>query len=266
MFTGIVRHDRTAQRFTDDRPRRADGWVERGRTTGVAGMPTGARLAAGGLEGHLVHARHVNTVPGQKTDGHEAVGLPPGPPHGLRRGSVRPAHALATRRASWRPRDRVLADAAAHLQPRQKALRPMQVPRHHVGSDMTGATGMKRLRAMVAGHHDSSPLAAYREVRGTASAEAGRHALPGARGASVTPRASVAGCAGAPSGAPRQRPGRPRPGRLLRALGYRLDPAAGMRGRYGLDAHRRVWPGQNALADGSPVHVVAAVSPWPPER
>jgi hypothetical protein len=55
------------------------------------------------------------------------------------------------------------------MQHRQKALMRMHVQWHHVVSDITGATGMKIIRAIVAGNHDPATLASYRDVRGQAS-------------------------------------------------------------------------------------------------
>ena len=61
----------------------------------------------------------------------------------------------------------------------QKALMQMNLQLHHVVSDITGATGMKIIRAIVAGQHDPAELATYRDVRGKASEETIREALTG---------------------------------------------------------------------------------------
>jgi hypothetical protein len=55
----------------------------------------------------------------------------------------------------------------------------MNVPLHHVISDITGVSGMKMRRAMVAGQHDPAELATYREARCQASEETIREALTG---------------------------------------------------------------------------------------
>ena len=47
----------------------------------------------------------------------------------------------------------------------QKALMEMNLQLHHVVSDITGVTGMKIIRAIVAGERDLDVLAAYRDVR-----------------------------------------------------------------------------------------------------
>ena len=55
----------------------------------------------------------------------------------------------------------------------------MQVQRHHVVSDITGATGMKIVRAIVAGNHDPARLASYRNIRCKASVDTIKEALTG---------------------------------------------------------------------------------------
>jgi hypothetical protein len=61
----------------------------------------------------------------------------------------------------------------------QKALMQMNVQLHHVVSDITGATGMKILRAIVAGTHEPATLASYRDVRCKASDAAVCQAMTG---------------------------------------------------------------------------------------
>src|SRR5215470_3223942 len=61
----------------------------------------------------------------------------------------------------------------------QKALMHMNLQLHHVLSDIPGLTGMKIMRAMVAGQHDPASLATYRDARCKASEETIRAALTG---------------------------------------------------------------------------------------
>jgi transposase len=61
----------------------------------------------------------------------------------------------------------------------QKALMQMNVQLHHVVTDITGVTGMRIIRAVVAGHHEPESLAKYRDVRCAASEETIREALTG---------------------------------------------------------------------------------------
>ena len=176
---------RTYQSFTDDLHRMADWLVDLGITTvamestGIYWIPAFEILEARGLEVLLVNARHVKNVPGRKTDVHDALWLQQLHQHGLLRGSFRPANGLAALRAYLRHRERLLEYAAAHIQHMQKAMMQMNVQLHHVVSDITGVTGMKILRAIVAGMHDPATLAAYRDVRCKASVETVRQALTG---------------------------------------------------------------------------------------
>lgn len=55
----------------------------------------------------------------------------------------------------------------------------MNLQLHHVVSDITGITGMKIIRAIVAGERDLDVSAAYRDARCTASTEAIKAALNG---------------------------------------------------------------------------------------
>jgi hypothetical protein len=59
----------------------------------------------------------------------------------------------------------------------QKALTFMNLQLHHVIAAITGVTGMKIIRAIVAGEHDSDKLAAMRDVRCTESVDTIRQAL-----------------------------------------------------------------------------------------
>jgi transposase len=176
---------RTYESFTGDLHRLADWLVEIGITTvamestGIYWVPVFEILEDRGLEVRLVNARYAKNVPGRKTDVNDAQWLQQLHQHGLLRGSFRPDHELAALRAYLRHRERLLEYAAAHIQHMQKALMQMNVQLHHVVTDITGATGMKIMRAIVAGHHDPEMLAAYRDVRCKASVDTVREALVG---------------------------------------------------------------------------------------
>jgi hypothetical protein len=61
----------------------------------------------------------------------------------------------------------------------QKALMQMNVQLHHVVTDITGVTGMRIIRAIVAGNHAPEQLAAFRDRRCHASEATIREALIG---------------------------------------------------------------------------------------
>ncbi|MEV8468131.1 hypothetical protein AB0T83_15240 [Fluviibacterium sp. DFM31] len=78
-----------------------------------------------------------------------------------------------------RQRERLTEYAAAHTQHMQKALMKMNLQLHHVVSDVTGATGMRIIRAIVAGARDPKVLAAFRDVRCKSSMDTIKAALVG---------------------------------------------------------------------------------------
>jgi hypothetical protein len=78
----------------------------------------------------------------------------------------------------FRP-SRHLEYAAAHIQHSQKALTHMNLQLHHVVSDVTGVTGMKIIRAIVAGERDPDTQASTRDVRCRESVETIRASLVG---------------------------------------------------------------------------------------
>jgi hypothetical protein len=53
----------------------------------------------------------------------------------------------------------------------QKAMTEMNLQLHHVVSDITGATGMRIIRAIIAGERDPAVLASMRDTRCHSSAE-----------------------------------------------------------------------------------------------
>jgi transposase len=68
-------------------------------------------------------------------------------------------------RADLRHRATWLEHRAAHIQHRQKALQQMNVQLTQVLRDITGATGMAIIRAIIAGEREPVPLARFRDPR-----------------------------------------------------------------------------------------------------
>jgi transposase len=148
-------------------------------STGVYWIPAYEILEQHGFEVILVNARYAKNVPGRKTDVSDASWLRQLHSYGLLRGSFRPTAQIATLRAYLRQRERLVEYAAAHIQHMQKALMEMNLQLHHVVSDITGVTGMRIIRAIVAGERDLDVLASYRDVRCHASVETIKAALNG---------------------------------------------------------------------------------------
>lgn len=142
-------------------------------------IPAFEILEARGFEVILMNARYAKNVPGRKTDVSDASWLRQLHSYGLLRGSFRPEAEIAALRAYMRQRERLTEYAAAHIQHMQKALMEMNLQLHHDVSDITGATGMKIIRAIVAGERDPDVLAGYRDVRCKSSSETIKAALIG---------------------------------------------------------------------------------------
>src|SRR3989442_6148866 len=166
---------RSFRSFTGELHQMADWLKQVGVTTvamestGVYWIPVYEILESHGFEVLLVNARDVKNVPGRKTDVNDAQWLQQLHQYGLLRASFRPRDAVVRLRAYVRHRERMVDYAASHIQHMQKALMQMNVQLHHVVSDITGATGMRIIRAIVAGNHAPERLAESRDVRCAAS-------------------------------------------------------------------------------------------------
>ena len=176
---------RTFGTFTQELHRLAEWLVRHGITT-VAMESTGVYWVAvfeiledHGIDAQLVNAREAKAVPGRKTDVNDAQWLQKLHACGLLRASFRPGRHIAALRTYLRQRERLLDYAAAHIQHMQKSLVYMNLQLHQVVTDITGATGMKILRAIIAGERDAEVLAVLRDVRCKASVETIREALSG---------------------------------------------------------------------------------------
>jgi transposase len=171
--------------FTTDLHRLAD-WLAQCRvktvameSTGVYWIPLYEILDQRGFEVVVVNARDAKHVPGRKTDVSDAAWLQRLHEYGLLRASFRPKGEIATLRSYLRQRERLLEGAAAHIQHMQKALTEMNLQLHHVVTDITGVTGLRILRALVAGERDPDQLAAYRDPHCKAPIASLRAALVG---------------------------------------------------------------------------------------
>ena len=161
--------------FTADLQRLAD-WLIACRVTSVAMEATGVYwipiyelLEARGLEVLLVNARHLKNVPGRKSDVSDCEWIRELHSVGLLRGSFRPTAAIVTLRAYLRHRHTLIESAGIYTQRMQKALVQMNLQLPVVVSDITGVTGMRIIRDIVAGQRDPHCLAEHRDPRCRAS-------------------------------------------------------------------------------------------------
>jgi len=157
--------------FTADLVRLADWLIACGVTTvameatGVYWIPIFELLEERGLAVLLVNARHVKNVSGRKTDVSDCEWLRDLHTVGLVRGSFRPTKTIVALRAYLRHRQTLVETASTYVHRMQKALTQMNLQLPLVISDLTGQTGMRILRAIVAGQRDPAQLAQHRDRR-----------------------------------------------------------------------------------------------------
>jgi transposase len=148
-------------------------------STGVYWIPVFEILESHGLEVKLVNARHVKNVPGRKSDVLDCQWLQQLHTYGLLRGAFRPVDQVCTLRAYVRQRSTLVRSAASYIQRMQKALTQMNLLLHNVVTDITGATGMRIIKAILDGKRDPDTLAAMRDVRCKQSAATIARSLKG---------------------------------------------------------------------------------------
>jgi transposase len=132
-------------------------------STGIYWIPLYEVLEAAGFEVKLVNAREVKNLPGRKTDILDCQWIQQLHSYGLLRASFRPPEQITALRSLVRHREQLTSGRAMHIQRMQKALHLMNLQLDNVLSDITGVTGMRILRAIVAGERDLDTLASYRD-------------------------------------------------------------------------------------------------------
>jgi transposase len=134
-------------------------------STGVYWIPLYELLESRGFDVKLVDARHVKNVSGRKTDVLDCQWLQRLHTYGLLSGAFRPNEQVCVLRAYMRQRSMLIKQASTHIHHMQKALSQMNLQLHNVISDVTGETGMRIIRAIVAGEYNPMILASYRDKR-----------------------------------------------------------------------------------------------------
>ena len=152
--------------FTADLEQMADWLVERGvqsvamQSTGVYWIPVLEILQERGLEVYLVNARHTKNLPGRKSDIAECQWLLKLHTFGLLNNSFQPSDQIRVARTLWRHRGGLVAQASSTIQRMQKALTEMNIQLNNVLSDLSGASGMAIVQAILNGERDPQALAA----------------------------------------------------------------------------------------------------------
>jgi transposase len=148
-------------------------------STGVYWIAIYELLEQHGIVPYLVNARHVKTVPGRKSDWNDAQWLQKLHALGLLRASFRPDAEIVALRALVRYRAELVQHRVPHYLHMQQALKVMNLQLSEVITDITGATGLAIIRAIVAGERDVVRLAQLRNPACKASTDTIAKALTG---------------------------------------------------------------------------------------
>jgi transposase len=128
--------------------------------TGVYWLYLYEVLEAAGLAVVVVNGRHVQNVPGRKTDMADCQWLATLHAHGLLRGGFVPPADIRRLQDYQRLRADHIIGAAAQVQKMQQALERMNVKLHDVISDLTGVSGLRVVRAILQGEREPARLLA----------------------------------------------------------------------------------------------------------
>ena len=148
-------------------------------STGVYWIPVYELLESYGFDVNLVDARHVKNVTGRKTDTEDCQWLQQLHASGLLTAAFRPADKILPLRSFMRQRESLVTESATAIQHMQKALSQMNLHLSNVLTDIVGLTGMKIIRAIVAGERDPKKLSEFRDPRCKQSIEMIEKSLTG---------------------------------------------------------------------------------------
>jgi transposase len=147
--------------------------------TGVYWVPVYEVIEDAGLDAFLFDGRQTRHVSGRKSDVLDCQWGQKLHSHGLLTRAFRPEKQIASLRSYWRQRTGLVESSARQVQLMHKALEQMNVQLHKAVSDVTGVTGMRILRAIVAGERNVEVLARLRERGVKSTSEEVARALEG---------------------------------------------------------------------------------------
>jgi transposase len=148
-------------------------------STGIYWIPLFEKLECQGFKCLLISSRSLRRVPGRKSDVQDSQWIQTLHSYGLLESSFRPEAELVSLRNLLRHRAQLIEHRAPHIQHMQKALLQMNIQLSQALSDVTGETGQKVIRAIVAGERDPQILAEFRDYRCKKSLEEIGKALTG---------------------------------------------------------------------------------------
>lgn len=126
--------------------------------TGVYWINLYGALEQAGMQVVVVNGAHCRNFPGRKSDMKDCQWLAVLHAHGLLSGGFVPPSDIRQLRDYLRLREDLVSMAAQHVQHMQKALDRLNVKLHVVISDITGVSGMKVIKAILAGQREPEQL------------------------------------------------------------------------------------------------------------
>ena len=115
-------------------------------------------LEEAGIKVLVVNGRYVKNLPGRKTDMKDCQWLATMHSHGLLRSGFVPASHIRRLQDYVRLRQDHIAMAASHVQHMQKAMERMNIKLHDVIRSVTGVSGLRVIRAILAGEREPRML------------------------------------------------------------------------------------------------------------
>jgi transposase len=134
-------------------------------STGLYWVPLYDVLEAAGIEVCLVNARHVQNVPGRKTDVCDAQWLQQLHTAGLLRRGFRPPQEVRRLRELMRERGDYIELSSHQIMMMQRCFDQMNIQLHHVISDLDGDSGQRIIAAILAGERNPEALERLRNYR-----------------------------------------------------------------------------------------------------
>jgi transposase len=134
-------------------------------STGVYWIPLFETLESHGFKCCLIAATAIKRFPGRKTDVLDCQWIQTLHSYGLLADSFRPEADLVALRTLLRHRAQLIQHRSPHILHMQKAMLHMNIQLSQMLSDITGETGQRIIRAIVAGERDPFKLAVLRNYR-----------------------------------------------------------------------------------------------------
>lgn len=140
-------------------------------STGVYWLVLYLLLEDAGIEPYLVNAKHAKNVTGRKKDDTDAIWLQKLHTCGLLQKSFQPDNEIRLLRSYTRQRKNLILLGSDSIRRMQKALELMNIKIHTVISDILGKTGMRMVKAIIAGERNPEILSTLCDPRIKASRE-----------------------------------------------------------------------------------------------